>query len=672
MRYKGENNIEFSTDKENNVTVILGDNTVGKTTLAQAFRWCLYGTVANTQYERKNSVTLLNFDVLSEMSANDREEVMVELDLLNDNENSENKGEYRIIRRATFIREFPKMSTKRIASQLRVIVPNTETGQSLTYSTDGSQVEDLTDAGKIIRQLLPNNLAPYFLFDGERWNDETETRGHIKDSIYSIVGINSLVLLQDHIGGRNGAYAVLENMKTGSSQDYDMYKRKIDEQYKIIEREEKDIEEQTANEKAALSKAEEIQNNLNNNRTVEEEQNRVLKLQNDNKVLNESMKGYYRDIVRLFSSSYKYYASPLLEKALDFLSDVNLDGSDIPGVIDKTIDYILSHHKCICGRDVDDNSEAARILKELKDVVPPALIGRDVGRFQDKLKMWSSDSGESFKEIKEKADEYQDDKDKVEENEAEILRINKRIDRKIDFGDERKKLRMYQNKAMDARTQIKIAEKSIETAKSNIKSYESKMEQLEIQNERNKKIRLEQRYCNLIKETAKKIYEDRTNKLFTELNHIIEDNFREMFNEQDKVARLDNDFTLKLYYKRKAEGYSALVEAKTLSEGEKIARNFSFIVSILEYANEQRELHKDEEVSSLPLVLDGPFSKLSDVNTSKIAAVIPQIAEQVIIFMLDKDWKASGLEKATDSKYKYRIIKNIDENSSIIKPEAQL
>ena len=33
MRYKGENSLEFSCDKEKNVTVVLGDNTIGKTTL---------------------------------------------------------------------------------------------------------------------------------------------------------------------------------------------------------------------------------------------------------------------------------------------------------------------------------------------------------------------------------------------------------------------------------------------------------------------------------------------------------------------------------------------------------------------------------------------------------------------------------------------------------------
>ena len=37
MRYKGDNELFFSTDNEKNVTVVLGDNTFGKTTLAQAF-----------------------------------------------------------------------------------------------------------------------------------------------------------------------------------------------------------------------------------------------------------------------------------------------------------------------------------------------------------------------------------------------------------------------------------------------------------------------------------------------------------------------------------------------------------------------------------------------------------------------------------------------------------
>ena len=48
----------------------------------------------------------------------------------------------------------------------------------------------------------------------------------------------------------------------------------------------------------------------------------------------------------------------------------------------------------------------------------------------------------------------------------------------------------------------------------------------------------------------------------------------------------------------------------------------------------------DGGIINLPLVLDGPFSTLSNENTSLVAKKLPEFAEQVIIFMLDKDWSA--------------------------------
>lgn len=45
-QYVGKQSIEFSIDKEKNVTVLIGVNTSGKTTIIRAFEWCLYGKTA--------------------------------------------------------------------------------------------------------------------------------------------------------------------------------------------------------------------------------------------------------------------------------------------------------------------------------------------------------------------------------------------------------------------------------------------------------------------------------------------------------------------------------------------------------------------------------------------------------------------------------------------------
>ena len=42
-QFRNNDVITFSTDPKNNVTLFVADNNVGKTTLLQAFLWCLYG-----------------------------------------------------------------------------------------------------------------------------------------------------------------------------------------------------------------------------------------------------------------------------------------------------------------------------------------------------------------------------------------------------------------------------------------------------------------------------------------------------------------------------------------------------------------------------------------------------------------------------------------------------
>lgn len=77
-QYVGKQKIEFSTDKEKNVTVLIGVNTSGKTTIIRAFEWCLYG---------KNGFedpVLLNSDVRSNMHVGDTQTTYVAVTFIHD------------------------------------------------------------------------------------------------------------------------------------------------------------------------------------------------------------------------------------------------------------------------------------------------------------------------------------------------------------------------------------------------------------------------------------------------------------------------------------------------------------------------------------------------------------------------------------------------------------
>ena len=79
-QFKGTTMVEFSTDPMRNVTIILGDNTFGKTTLLQAFNWCFYGTVVFPH----NPDFLLNLEKANDMINGDTREVEVEITVIHD------------------------------------------------------------------------------------------------------------------------------------------------------------------------------------------------------------------------------------------------------------------------------------------------------------------------------------------------------------------------------------------------------------------------------------------------------------------------------------------------------------------------------------------------------------------------------------------------------------
>ena len=74
-QFKDKVKIEFACDKEKNVTVVMGDNGTGKTTLAQAFLWVLYGY---TDFKEKR---VLNKVAQEEALPNDEITTRVDLNI---------------------------------------------------------------------------------------------------------------------------------------------------------------------------------------------------------------------------------------------------------------------------------------------------------------------------------------------------------------------------------------------------------------------------------------------------------------------------------------------------------------------------------------------------------------------------------------------------------------
>ena len=140
-QYIGTQTIKFSTDDNKRVTVLVGDNTSGKTTLIRAFEWCLY---------RKNGFEdpiLLNKEVAQGMKETETQDVTVTIILRNPEkleDDSYNDVRYKVTRTQNYIcikREFD------------------ENGQVFNHITESGQmrgtIERLASDGQTISTVDP-------------------------------------------------------------------------------------------------------------------------------------------------------------------------------------------------------------------------------------------------------------------------------------------------------------------------------------------------------------------------------------------------------------------------------------------------------------------------------------------------------------------------------------
>lgn len=642
MRYKGENHIAFSCDPKKNVTVVLGDNTVGKTTIAQAFRFGLYGAIQADRRRRGEDYVLLNNDVLALMDADGRAEVAVEI-LAEDADR-----EYRIYRSVGYTRAYPKM----IAQEYRKTF-------SLHIAEKGhadAEVEIKEEkAEEVIGELFPRDLSHYFLFDGERWNDVSVggVRENIKDSVHILTGLSAYQRALWHLKDM-GSASVIRKYKsriTGSGALYE----NLEKERRRMERDIEECERQAGiieiNLRNYEGKIRDVERELEENKNTELLQAKRKTLQVLGKSQAERCIADYKLLVTEYSDkAYMLFARPMVKAALAMVKAVAGERRDIPHMRQASIDYILRTGVCICGTPIREGSGELECLLEQRSYLPPADIGSLLGEFERTARRWKSRSADTGTELVQAAKRVDAAVREYEETGSELAALEGKLEEEIDFAAIKGRLRDYRAEMQKLSNQKGVLQGRAENGRRRIERIESEMKSLEAQSAENQKWRERVAVAETVYARMSKDFADKEKKTFLELNERIGQNFSRMFHAQDKKILLDSQYNIRMEYRTEL-GYR---EEKNLSEGEKIARNFAFIVTIMEYSRKKKQQKEGRDAAlgdTLPIVLDGPFSKLGDENIRLIAKVLPEVSEQVIIFMLEKDWKYTGLDAYVGARY---------------------
>ena len=179
-QYIGKQTIEFSTDREKNVTVLIGVNTSGKTTLVRAFEWVLYGT---NEFDDKN---LLNKNIAENMQVGETKAVKGSLTIEHENESGETIT-YVIERKQIYTCTGTSVRANVSEAKISYLQPDGQTKTKLE-----------TDFYTNVERILPRRLANYFFFGGERVGN-IASKSDIEESVQGLMGLDVLKNAMSHL-----------------------------------------------------------------------------------------------------------------------------------------------------------------------------------------------------------------------------------------------------------------------------------------------------------------------------------------------------------------------------------------------------------------------------------------------------------------------------------------
>lgn len=606
-----------------NVTLIIGDNGTGKTTFEQAFLWCLYG---ETSFSDK---ILLNTHVARKMTPSNEESVEVELVLLH------GSNEYRMIRRQNYRRDY----TGRIRSD--------NTTFDIFQKGIAGNTEWITSPHReaVVNGILPRELSRYFFFDGERiekMSKDISTGKKADDfalAVKGLLGLNGMQSAIQHFNPRrSGVIQAYENKYDPESsskikeytEEINACNKRIDEISDELDQIETQIEEASAKK---IEKTLELKQYEEGKRIQEEKEKKESEIAGYEKIKSLTIKA----MIDSFNNQMNlFFSLPLLADAMDFISVQDITGKDIPFINDKTIEYLLSQKMCICGTHLDEGTAAYIKVKELLKYVPPQSIGTTVSDFKKGVtKLISNDLTlpqkvvQYEKEISENDDRINSLKDDIhlldaklsgEEVQSTVRQINLRIQECEDIIKKcnQKKSTLDQEKGAKLERHDRLV---------------TERRNLNLQDEKNKKIEIYKAYAIKIYNDLQEEYNASESRIRSELEDTINHIFKSIYKGGLKLS-IDEKYHINVT----SEDYNDDVETST---AQSISVIFAFITGIIKMAKENRQSSDSTKnlLSSepYPLVMDAPLSAFDKKRIKTVCEAIPNIAEQVVIFIKDTD-----------------------------------
>lgn len=613
--------IDFSTDPDRNVTLIIGENGTGKTTFAQSFFWCLYG---ETDFTDK---ILLNRKVAEKLLPDQKATVRVELRL------THGSASYEIVR----TQEYKKTFANKIVAANSVLNIAVKSADGNTHYLKPLECE--TE----IKKILPKELSNYFFFDGERIEKMSKEIASGKkssgfsDAVVGLTGLNATLAALSHlsptrsnsvVGKFNEEYV---GDSSGKIADLTHAIDKLQDELNKIEIRLSEIDDEID---AAETSKKKFEEDIKQYADGERLQNERDKLNREIAAAKRTKAQFVKQMCSNFNLSMtQFFSLSLTQRALDMVSKSDFGGKDIPEMHSKTIQYLLNKGTCICGTQLMEGSIAYKNVMSLMDYLPPQSIGVTVGQFIKESRSQYVKPVELYENIADALALISEQDDTISKLNEDLALISAKLDGD-DVREQVKKLNAQiqacEKTARERREEQKKLLNRQGAAEKEKSLKETSRSELSLLSGNNRRIERLKAYAIRLYTELFDEYKGKEKEIRNKLQDSINEIFKSIYDGGLSLS-IDEKYNISVY----VTDFDGGVETST---AQSISVIFAFISAIIKMARDNQKENGSEAYSEpYPLVMDAPLSAFDKRRIKAICTAIPETAEQVIIFIKDTD-----------------------------------
>lgn len=615
--------IEFAKETDTGVTVVHGSNGSGKTTLLNAFTWLFYEEVDfDTRPER-----LVNEGTIAESPVGNQLTVSVRLEFEHED------VEYVAQRQAIY----EKQSANDFDGEL------VHMDLTVEYRSNGTW-EERGNPANTLDQIIPKRLSSLFFFDGEDIEELAgiDNQGRIQESIQNIMGLTILERATRHLDATAGRFEdeVEENASEKLS-DLINQKRNIEDEIESLERNYQDTERTKERIAQEIKHIEQKLERLDESAALQERRAEYRKNRDELETQVERLNEEIRDEIQ--QKGFVPLAMPLIQDTAE-----EIDGMREKGIIpselnDSYIDSLLESERCICGRSLEPGTQHYSQIQSLKGDSVAEGVEQSALRIISHLNQFSemeSSFFESVDELIEKRKVLHDDIDDLNEQIDEVSSELQDMDLTTESGESIRDMEAKRTSKEEEKEELISKLGRIEQQ---IEAQEEKKDCLveEIDDQRDEReealvAKRRQRAAKLVEDELDEAFKTLKNKVRKLSNQKIRDTFGSIASK-DLTAEVTKDFELKIW--QSVAGERVEVDKST---GERQIASLAFIGSLVAIARQRYEADNQSEYFTggiYPLVMDSPFGALDMAHRREVSRVIPELANQVVVFATDSQWK---------------------------------